>query len=174
MCLLAIRLCSLEKCLELLCPGGNGHPLQCSCLENPRDGGAWWAAVYGVAQSRTWLKRLSSSSSSPFLNWAVHFLVESYDCIFRILTPDQMWLNKCFLPFHGWSFHSRASFEAVFNFDEVQFNIFPLLLVLWVSHLRNHYWIQGLFTSMFSYKSCIALDLVFSFMIHSELIFYRV
>ena len=40
------------------------HPLQCSCLENPRDGGAWWAAVYGVAQSRTRLKRLSSSSSS--------------------------------------------------------------------------------------------------------------
>ena len=40
------------------------NPLQCSCLENPRDGGAWWAAVYGVAQSRTRLKRLSSSSSS--------------------------------------------------------------------------------------------------------------
>ena len=43
---------------------GNGSPLQCSCLENPRDGGAWWAAVYGVAQSRTRLKQLSSSSSS--------------------------------------------------------------------------------------------------------------
>ena len=41
----------------------NGNPLQCSCLENPRDGGAWQAAIYGVAQSRTWLKRLSSSSS---------------------------------------------------------------------------------------------------------------
>ena len=43
---------------------GNGNPLQYSCLENPRDGGAWWAAIYGVAQSQTWLKRLSSSSSS--------------------------------------------------------------------------------------------------------------
>ena len=43
---------------------GNGNPLQCSCLENPRDGGAWWAAVYGVAKSRTRLKRLSSSSST--------------------------------------------------------------------------------------------------------------
>ena len=43
---------------------GNGNPIQCSCLENPRDGEAWWAAVYGVAQSRTRLKRLSSSSSS--------------------------------------------------------------------------------------------------------------
>ena len=41
---------------------GNGNPLQCSCLENPRDGGAWWAAIYGVAQSRTRLKQLSSSS----------------------------------------------------------------------------------------------------------------
>ena len=41
---------------------GNGNPLQCSCLENPRDGGAWWAAVYGVAQSWTQLKQLSSSS----------------------------------------------------------------------------------------------------------------
>ena len=41
---------------------GNGNPLQCSCLENPRDEGAWWAAVYGVAQSRTRLKRLSSSN----------------------------------------------------------------------------------------------------------------
>ena len=40
----------------------NGNPLQCSCLENPRDRGTWWAAVYGVAQSQTRLKRLSSSS----------------------------------------------------------------------------------------------------------------
>ena len=46
------------------CEEGNGNPLQCSCLENPRDGGAWWAAVYGVTQSRTQPKRLSSSSSS--------------------------------------------------------------------------------------------------------------
>ena len=42
---------------------GNGNPFQCSCLENPRDRGAWWAAVYGVTQSRTRLKRLGSSSS---------------------------------------------------------------------------------------------------------------
>ena len=48
---------------SLRCIGeGNGNLLQCSCLENPRDGGAWWAAVYGVAQSQTQLKRLSSSS----------------------------------------------------------------------------------------------------------------
>ena len=49
---------------SLSCIGeGNGNPLQCSCLENPRDGGSWWAAVYGVAQSWTWLKWLSSSSN---------------------------------------------------------------------------------------------------------------
>ena len=50
---------------SLSCIGeGNGNPLQCSCLENRRDGGAWWAAVCGVAQSRTRLKWLSSSSRS--------------------------------------------------------------------------------------------------------------
>ena len=50
---------------SLSCIGeGNGNPLKCSCLENPRDGGAWWAAIYGVTQSRTRLKRLSSRSRS--------------------------------------------------------------------------------------------------------------
>ena len=50
---------------SLSCIGeGNGNLLPCSCLENPRDGGAWWAAVYGVTQSRTRLKQLSISSSS--------------------------------------------------------------------------------------------------------------
>jgi len=58
---------SLEKCISrssvyfligsmALLGEGNGNPLQCSCLENPRDGGAWWAAIYGIAQSRTRLK----------------------------------------------------------------------------------------------------------------------
>ena len=47
----------------LITGAGDGTRLQCSCLENPRDGGAWWAAIYGVTQSQTWLKRLSSSSS---------------------------------------------------------------------------------------------------------------
>ena len=53
---------------SLSCIGeGNGNPLQFSCLENPGGGGAWWAAVYGVAQSRTQLKRLSSSSSNTLI-----------------------------------------------------------------------------------------------------------
>ena len=54
---------------SLSCIGeGNSNPVQCSCLENPRDGGAWWAAIYGVAQSRTRLKRLSSSGSNFFIH----------------------------------------------------------------------------------------------------------
>ena len=68
---------------SLSCIGeGNDNPLQCSRLENPRDGGAWWAAVYGVAQSRTRLKRLSSSSSSIHIICAcisyIHTKIDSY------------------------------------------------------------------------------------------------
>ena len=59
---------------SLSCIGeGNGNPLQCSCLENPRDGGAWWVAVYGVSQSRIWLKWLSSSSSSSWMGIKTRF-----------------------------------------------------------------------------------------------------
>ena len=54
-------------------------PLQCSCLENPRDGGAWWAAVCGVAQSQTRLKRLSSSSSS-----ILQVSLMGFDCQVRL------------------------------------------------------------------------------------------
>ena len=70
---------------KLSCIGeGNGHPLQCSCLENPRDGGACWAAVFGVAQSRTWLKWLSSRLSSSNLPlWYVGVL----------FTPNDIYIN---------------------------------------------------------------------------------
>ena len=62
---------------SLSCIGeGNGNPLQCSCLENPRDGGAWWAVVYGVAQSQTQLKRLSSSSCLTLENLFDFFLIQ--------------------------------------------------------------------------------------------------
>ena len=76
---------------SLSCIGeGNGNPLQCSCLENPRDRGAWWAAIYGVAHSWTRLKWLSSSSSSHAnvlcLNgWAV--LLSIHKVILTILFP---------------------------------------------------------------------------------------
>ena len=60
---------------SLSCTGeGNGNPLQCSCLENPRDKGAWWPAIYGVAQSWTRLKQLSSSSSRELDMIAAIFL----------------------------------------------------------------------------------------------------
>ena len=52
---------------------GNGTPLQYCCLENPRDGGAWWAAVHGVAQSRTRLKRLSRVAAASKENWMEHW-----------------------------------------------------------------------------------------------------
>ena len=57
---------------------GNGNPLQCSCLENPRDGGAWWAAVYGVAQSRTRLKQLSSSGMYVYYECIVWLFVHTH------------------------------------------------------------------------------------------------
>ena len=71
---------------SLSCIGeGNGNPLHCSCLENPRDGVAWWAAVYGVAQSRTRLKRLSSGSSSRVIlsrDLDLHFLIMNVEHVF--------------------------------------------------------------------------------------------
>ena len=72
---------------SLSCFGeGNGNPLQCSCLENPRDRGAWWAAVCGVAQNRTRLKQLSSSScwasnglcKGKSLCWVASFLISKF------------------------------------------------------------------------------------------------
>ena len=73
---------------SLPCIGeGNGNPLQCSCLENPRDGGAWWAAIYGVAQSRTQLKRLSSSSSSALSNMCfASIFFQFVACLLILLT----------------------------------------------------------------------------------------
>ena len=67
--------------LSLSCIGeGNGNPLQCSCLENPWDRGAWWAAIYGVAQSWTRLKWLSSSSSSN-IEYCTHWKLFYSWCI---------------------------------------------------------------------------------------------
>ena len=76
---------------SLSCTGeGNGSPLQCSCLENPTDQGAWWAAVYGVAQSRTRtrLKRLSSSSRCWKLSFFVHW------CWIESQRPSFGWSRK--------------------------------------------------------------------------------
>ena len=66
----------LHSHFSLSCIGeGNGDPVQCSCLENPRDEGAWWSAIYGVAQSQTRLKQLSSSSSRRLhFKWIRHYM----------------------------------------------------------------------------------------------------
>ena len=70
---------------SLSCIGeGNGNPLQCSCLENLRDGGAWWAAVYGVAQSRTRLKRLSSRSSRATITYT-HTTFKTHNSLRKLL-----------------------------------------------------------------------------------------
>ena len=70
---------------SLSCIGeGNGNPLQYSCLENPRDGGAWWAAVYWVAQSQTRLKRLSSSRG---LNLLYYYVLSNNSCFLKSIFP---------------------------------------------------------------------------------------
>ena len=91
---------------SLSCIGeGNDNPLQCSCLENLRDGGAWWAAVYRVAQSQTWLKWLSSSSMGNELEnkWSFIFLYDTYiyECVcLRALKKKNKEENtSCFIYF---------------------------------------------------------------------------
>ena len=79
--------------LSLSCIGeGIGNPLQCSCLENPRDGGAWWAAIYGVAQSRTWLKWLSSSNT-VFISWTV-CVCRHTDVPVYVFLSETIWKSK--------------------------------------------------------------------------------
>ena len=81
---------------SLSCIGeGNGNPLQCSCLENPRDGGAWWATVYGVAQSQTWLKWLSSSSiwsSFCWLKRTFHLIIPFFLSMTTLKKKEQLFL----------------------------------------------------------------------------------
>ena len=94
---------------SLSCIGeGNGNPLHYSCLENPRDRGAWWAAVYGVAQNWTRLKRLSSSSSSSsssrFLD--IFFLCV---CIGKNLTSKSMNWTSPYLLWVSWVPDSRSA-----------------------------------------------------------------
>ena len=84
--------------LSLSCIGeGNGNPLQCSCLENPRDGGAWLAAVYGIAQSWTWLKWLSSSSSSSssiiYSEWHIISRESAFWNIIHLFYTFSTWTN---------------------------------------------------------------------------------
>ena len=76
---------------SLSCIGeGNGNPLQCSCLENPRDSRAWWAAVYGVTQSRTRLKQLSSSSKIGLVIFFTILLTLLWKSLKEMGIPDHL------------------------------------------------------------------------------------
>ena len=97
---------------SLSCIGeGNGNPLQCSCLENPRDGGAWWAAIYGVAQSRTWLKQLSSSSS-------IAIRKNSFHCSYQIG-------RRCFYGYQ-WIYWRSLEWETLPLVPVLALRTFPL------------------------------------------------
>ena len=102
---------------SLSCMGeGNGNPLQCSCLENPRDGGAWWAAVYEVTQSRTRLKRFSSSSSILFSIVAVSIYIPTYSAReFPFSTPSPTFiLCRFFDDAHS----DNCGFDLHFSYNE--------------------------------------------------------
>ena len=110
---------------SLSCTGeGNGNPLQCSCLENPRDGGTWWAAVYGVAQSRTRLKRLSSTYTLTESLHISYCFVYCYKLSFFIHLPASyihthrspersLHISYCFV--HCYTLSLFYSFTLLFN-----------------------------------------------------------
>ena len=91
---------------------GNGIPLQYSCLESPMDGGAWWAAVYGISQSRTWLKRLSSSSSYKHNLKDIVGLVSDHHNKANIAMK---WVN-----FFGFPVHMKVMFTLYCSLFSVQ------------------------------------------------------
>ena len=100
----------LHFSFSLSCTGeGHGNPLQCSCLENPRDGRAWWAAVYGVTQSRT---QLSSSSRCKLLHteWTNKVLLYS--------TGNYIWYPGIN---HNWKEHEKEWIDA-YNWMTLLYN----------------------------------------------------
>ena len=126
----------LHFCFSLSCIGeGNGTPFQHSCLENPRDGGAWWAAVYGVAQSRTRLKRLSSSNSSKH-------------CILRIY-----WDSIYLLSFHSIQLKwFLLEFNHFIHRELYLYSIHPKFLFLmlsWMMFLKLYFLIFGIIQNCF-------------------------
>ena len=117
--------------------GGNGNPLQCSCLENPRDGEAWWAAICGVAQSRTWLKRLSSSSIGISLNFR---WFPSSVCLSHLRNRNRKW--KSIINYSlQWNCHSlvtQMSYQQKYYHPNSLFfrwNKNERKLLLWVHRL---------------------------------------
>ena len=105
---------------------GNGNPLQYSCLENPMDGGAWWAAVSGVAQSRTRLKRLSSSSSSSSSMYGCEsWIIEKAEC--RRIDAFELWCWRRLLR-APWT--ARRSNQSILREINLEYSLEGLMLKL--------------------------------------------
>ena len=105
---------------SLSCIGeGNGNRLQCSRLENPRDGGAWWAAIYGVAQSQTRLKRPSSSSSSSSSSrwWCKWMWLEKMRVASHYSCCTHLFLGFCTFLSHSLKSQSACSVGGTFSFS---------------------------------------------------------
>ena len=100
---------------------GNGNPLQCSCLENPRDSGAWWAAICGVAQSWTWLMWLSSSRN-PYVCFCASAM------LFFLSTPSGMWDLPVPPPVGAWSLNHWTARKPPCCFDSCSFVILSEVL----------------------------------------------
>ena len=141
---------------SLSCIGeGNGNPLQCSCLENPRDRGAWWAAVYGVTQSWTQLKWLSSSSSSS----SSMYCMRACSVMSNFLQPYGLYPVRLLPPWgfsrqENWSgFH--ALLQVISPTQGLNLSLLHLLYCRWILHALRH------LGSPFMYYSCIILKTTF-------------
>ena len=99
---------------------GNGNPLQCSCLENPRDGGAWWAVVYGVAQSQTRLKWLSMGFSR-----------QGYWSVLPFSSPEDHILSELSILHLSWvALHGMA--HSFIELDKAVVHVISLISFLWL------------------------------------------
>ena len=141
---------------SLSCIGeGNGNPLQCSCLENPRDGGAWWAAIYGAAQNWTRLKWLSSSSSRVFLISVIVLFVSV--CLFfnssRSLLIESCIFSIRFSRFFDHRYYHYCEFFfkqfAPFLFIYLDFRVSSLFLHLYSISLPFHYFSKNIVFEVF-------------------------
>ena len=106
---------------------GNGNPLQCSCLDNPRDRGAWWAAVYGVTQSQTRLKRLSSISflisvSDVFIDFQTRSR-------YQMIQSIQIQVHKLFFFIDSCMFSSEGTFLKWANPTPRSFKVVRIFLL---------------------------------------------
>ena len=154
---------------------GNGNPLQCSCLENPRDGGAWWAAVYGFAQSWTRLKWLSSSSSRCIYRCVSHFGISDtslwrrvggggwnasvcYVCIF-----NYSWWHQCLHWLHSlrkWCNRWEISYMCLVNSCKELGLYFTLILFIMFCILLKSYYKIGDFKWILIMEEILILQLL--------------